>query len=282
MKFTNAFYLTMTVLLGAFPACTQKDGEQLLQGNEIKLTSRIMPDTRTTDQDLQSIQIVEGQQVGVTIIGATSEHKNVSWTVGKDGTLKNSGTSIFWSDDEITVTSYHPFNKYWVGSNHTFSVNADQSTDSGYLNSDLLWASTTASMLETPISLSFSHKLAKINVTLSSDDITDLSGAIIYICGTNVSTGFNPETGTLFATTGRIAEIKSSVTTKDAYTASAVIVPQTVTKGTPLIKIIYNNREFLYTLSEDMAYESGYSYNYTLKVKDSNMENPTEDEETDW
>ena len=272
----------MTVLLGAFSACTQKDGEQLLQGNEIKLTSRIMPDTRTTDQDLQSIQIVEGQQVGVTIIGATSEHKNVSWIVGKDGALKNSGTSIFWSDDEITVTSYHPFNKDWVGSNHTFSVNTDQSTDSGYLNSDLLWASTTASMLETPISLSFSHKLAKINVTLSSDDITDLSAAIIYICGTNVSTGFNPETGTLFATTGRIAEIKSSVTTKDAYIASAVIVPQTVTKGTPLIKIIYNDREFLYTLSEDMAYESGHSYNYGLKLKDSNMENPTEDEETDW
>ena len=41
---------------------------------EIKLTSEIMP-SRVTPLDYQSTRIVEGQQIGVTIAGAKSEHK---------------------------------------------------------------------------------------------------------------------------------------------------------------------------------------------------------------
>lgn len=154
--------------------------------------------------------------------------------------------------------------------------------DSGYLNSDLLWTTQTASVTKTPINLAFAHNLSKINVTLTSEDIADLSGANIFICGTNLSTEFNPVTGNLSAATANIADIKASITTEETYTGSAIIVPQTVKKGTQLIKIIHQNREFHYTLPEDMEYESGHSYQYTLKVKESNTENPIEGEETEW
>lgn len=130
--------------------------------------------------------------------------------------------------------------------------------------------------------MAFAHKLSKINVTLTSDDIADLSGAHIFICGTNLSTEFYPATGNLSTATANIANIKACITTEEAYTGSAIIVPQTVKKGTQLIKIIHQNREFHYTLPEDMEYESGHSYQYTLKVKESNTENPIEGEETEW
>lgn len=264
-------------IIFSITACTN-DAEKL-PGSEIKLTSNIAP-SRVTSLDYQSTQIVEGQQVGVTIIGAQNEHNNVAWNVGSGGALTNTGNSVYWGDGQATIIAYHPYKSIWT--DYEFSVSTDQSTNAGYLSSDLLWATKTASITDNPISLKFTHKLAKINVTLTSEDITDLSNAEIFICGTDIETGFNPAIGELSAAQSNIAEIKASVTIDKAYTGSAIIVPQTVKKATQLIKITHNNKEFHYTLPEDMEYKSGYSYNYTLQVKDSNMENPVEGEESEW
>ena len=281
MKKTKLFGWALFASMISLSACSNDAEEVFAQENEIKLTSEITP-SRVTSLDYQSTQIVKGQQVGVTITGAKSEHNNIAWTVGANGALNNENSPINWGKTDITVTSYHPYNANYDGTSYTFSVNTDQSTDAGYLNSDLLWATKTASITDNPISLKFTHKLAKINVTLTSNNIVDLSNAKIFICGTDIATGFNPATGKLFAVTSNIAEIKASVTTDKAYTGSAIIVPQTVKKGTQLIKITHNNKNFHYTLPEDMEYKSGYSYNYTLLVKDSNMENPVEGEESEW
>lgn len=278
MKKSNMFRWAF-VTLASLSACNNNTEEMLAP--EIKLTSEITP-SRVTSLDYQSTQIVEGQQVGITITGAKGEHNNVVWTTGVNGALINEKSPIYWGDTDVTVTSYHPYNANYDGTSYTFSVNTDQSTNAGYLNSDLLWATETASITDNPISLKFTHKLAKINVTLTSEDITDLSNSEIFICGTDIATGFNPTTGELSTVTSNIAEIKASITTDKAYTGSAIIVPQIVKKGIQLIKITHNNKDFHYTLPEDMEYKSGYSYEYTLQVKDSNMENPIEGEESKW
>lgn len=278
MKKSNMFRWAF-VALASLSACNNNTEEILAP--EIKLKSEIMP-SRVTSLDYQSTQIVEGQQVGVTITGAKSEHSNIAWTAEANGALNNENNPIYWGETDITVTSYHPYNADYKGTSYTFSVNTDQSTDNGYLNSDLLWATETASITDNPISLKFTHKLAKINVTLTSEDIADLSNAEIFICGTDIATEFDPATGNLSIGTNNVAEIKASATTDKAYTGSAIIIPQTVKKGTLLVKIIHNSKEFHYTLQNDMTYESGYSYNYTLKIKEPNMENIIEGEEIKW
>mgnify|MGYP003483090079 FL=1 len=118
-----------------------------------------------------------------------------------------------------------------------------------------------------PVSLLFKHKLAKINITLTSTEVSDLSDAIIYICGTQISAKFNPSTGELSATTSNVADIKASVTTESAYTASAIIIPQVVASETDFIKIHHQGKEYCYTLSESNTYESGKSYNFLLEIK---------------
>jgi len=227
MKKTQLLKLALLAIVACFTACNNNAEEML--GQEIRLTGKITP-SRVTSLDYQSTQIIEGQQIGVTITGAQNKHDNVVWTAGTKGTLTNEGNSIYWGDKDITITSYHPYNANYKGTSYTFLVNTDQSTDSGYLNSDLLWATETASIIDNPIALAFTHKLAKINVTLTSEDIADLSNAEIFICNTNIATGFNPTTGELSTVTSNIAEIKASVTTDKAYTGSAIIVPQTVKK----------------------------------------------------
>ena len=263
-------------IIFCFIACNNAEE---LPKTEIKLTSKVAP-SRVTSLDYQSTQIVEGQQVGVTITGAQNEHNNVAWNVGTDGALTNTSTSAYWGEGQATITAYHPYKSTWT--DHEFSVSTDQSTNAGYLNSDLLWTSTTVSIIDAPVSLNFTHKLAKINVAITSEDFGDLSNVTISICGTNITTGFNPTTGVLSNVEGTVADIKAGVTTDKAYTSSAVIVPQTIEKGTKFIKLTHGNKNYYYTLPQKMEYQSGHSYNYTLKIDNSNVENPVEGEESEW
>ena len=268
------------IALASLSACTDNAGDVLAGENEIRLTSEIAP-SRVTSLDYQSTQIVPGQEVGITITGAKAAHKNVAWRVGEDGMLTNTGDPVFWANEDVVITAYHPYNSAWTGTSHEFSVSTDQSDNANYRNSDLLWAMTTSSMTKNAIPLVFEHKLAKVNVTLRSEDIDDLSGAVISICGTNVTTSFNPTTGSLSATATDVQEIKAGETTSSAYTASAIVVPQTVANGTKFIKIVLGDKTFYYTLSTDKELRAGYSHNYTLTIKD--MEVTAEsDKITDW
>lgn len=272
MKRTNLSVLALTCIILSLSACSNQAESEIMNESEIKLASIIIS-SRVTDSNLQSTQIVKGQQTGVTIIGAKNEHKNVAWTAGDDGALINTDKSAYWGDDPITITAYHPYNSEWAETNHIFSVNTDQSIEKNYLNSDLLWSTTTASIIDSPVSLPFRHKLAKINVTIKSNDIKDLSGTAIYICGTNIETGFYPNTGDLSdEATGNVQEIKAGITTSTVHAATAIIIPQKLKSGTKFIKITHEGQNYYYTLPADKEFKSGFSYNYTLNVKETQVE----------
>jgi hypothetical protein len=76
----------------------------------------------------------------------------------------------------------------------------------------------------------------------------------------------------LSAVAGHTADIKASVTTESAYTGSAIIIPQTIGKGTKFVKITYKNNHYYYTLPDAIEFKSGRSYHFQLKlsVKNSN------------
>ena len=268
----RSYLFALVAIITSFIACN--DAEEVLSNDsEIKLTSEITPTSRVTSLEYQSTQLVQGQQVGVTIKNAKSTHNNIAWTAGADGTLTNTGETVYYGKQAADITAYHPYNAEWAGTSHAFSVNTDQSTNEGYLASDLLWATASATKTESPVALTFTHKLAKINVTLQSTDITDLSDATISICGTNIATNFNPATGDLSAaTTANVQDIKAGVTTTGVLTASAIVVPQTVSSGTKLIKVSHGSKTFYYTLTANKELKSGYSHNYTLTVKEKEIE----------
>lgn len=266
MKRNKLLVLALLVAVTSFSACTNDAEEVLTQENEIKLTSEITA-TRVASMDYQSTQIVKGQQVGVTITGAKSEHNNIAWSVGDNGTLTNTEDAIYYGDGAATITAYHPFNDDWDESTtYAFSVSTDQSTNAEYLASDLLWATASSEKTETAIPLTFSHKLAKINVTLvPEEDDDDLNGATISIYGTKTSTTFNPTTGVISDATGEAQEIIAGVTADDVYTASAIVIPQEVSGK--FIKITHEGKTYYYTLSSVKTLEAGTSYSYTLTVK---------------
>lgn len=261
MKKTKFFKVALAAAVLSLSACNNE--EVLTQESEIQLTSEIT-DSRVVSQNLQSTQIVTGQQVGVFIDGAKSTHNNVKWVAGANGVL-TTATPAYWGNGNVTITAYHPYNASCDGSPYTFSIKTDQSSDANYLNSDLLWATTTAAKTNNPVSLTFGHVLSKITVSLTSDNIADLSGATVSICGTKTSGLFNPMSSDLSNLSSE-AEIVAGVTASNAYTASAIILPQQVNSGTKFVKVSHNNKTYHYALSENKNFQRGNSYNFNLKV----------------
>ena len=259
------------IMTGAsFTACTNETEEVFAQSNEIKLTSAITPASRVANQLLQSTQIVENQEVGVTFTGAKSDHNNVKWIAQEDGSLRNTNSSpLYWGNTNVEITAYHPFNSNWgTDTEPTFSVNTDQSENENYLNSDLLWVNTTASKSTNPIELKFAHKLSKIMVGLQHEETeTDVTSAIISICGTKTTATFDLSSGTVTAS-GSVADIKAAETAS----AAAIIIPQTVNAGTKFIKVEFNGKTFYYTLSENKTFEAGKAYDFTLTLKEKGTE----------
>lgn len=261
--------LVATMMGASFSACSNEAEEVLAQESEIKLTSEITP-SRVTDLNYQSTQIVRDQQVGVTISGAKTDHNNVPWKAGEEGALENTRKPIYWgSQNTIDITAYHPYNENWIEANQEFSVNTNQSGYYDYLNSDLLFANSSdvaRSADDTPISLTFNHKLAKINITLEGSD--DLRNAKVYICGTNITTNFNKTTGVLTdVDEPNIQDIYTGSGTK----SSVIIIPQVVNKNTKFIKVINNDKIYYYTLPENKTFDSGNKYEFALTVQDATL-----------
>ncbi len=270
--------------LAALTACSNEDEFSSKSGNEIRLPTVITPMTRATSQNLQSTQIVSGREVGIFSQGTKDDQLNTPWTVDNSGTLSTKNP-LYWADGEVTITAYHPYNSGWGSAReYLFNVQTDQRKDNGYLNSDVLWAQETSSETTKSINLNFVHCMSKINVTLTSEDITDLSNAEISLCGTNTSVYFNPTTGELKAadTNSSVNDIAAATTTAEA-TASAIIVPQTVASGTAFVKIVLGADTYYYTLPSDKTFKSGNSYSYTLRLSASLQEiTCVSDNITDW
>ena len=274
--------LAATIMGASFSACSNDAEEVLAQESEIRLTSEINP-SRVAALDYQSTQIVSGQQVGVTITGAVGTHVNQPWSAANGGVLNNIGEKVYWGNESVTITAYHPYDKDWTFDEvNDFTVSTNQTLSANYLTSDLLWCKVeNQAKTENPITLTFTHKLAKINVSLTSTDVSasDLESATISICGTKVATTFNPSTGALGTVTGNVEEIAAGTNTK---TASAIIVPQTVAKDTKLIRVAIEGKVYYYTLPEDTEFVTGKSYSYTLTVKKKQLEISAKMNITNW
>lgn len=261
-------------------SCSQDMESPASENPEIKLTTKINPATRGTNTDEQSTAINMGQQVGITITGATADHKNVSWTVGSEGKLENQGDPVYYNGDNmVTITAYHPYNEAWTevatGTAYTFNLASDQS-GTGYADSDLLFAQTNAQKTTDAINLTFNHKLAKVSVFLTNSNNEDLSGAQIFISNTSTEVTFG--NGQATATGNQVKDILAGTGNQ----AAAIIAPQTLTSGTEFVKVVWNGKNFYYTLPADKPILAGTAYTYRLRINNSPELNLDGSDIDDW
>ena len=291
MKYLKLFPLALLAL----SACVKETQEQ--PATPINFFSTVSQ-TKSANVNLQKVQIASGVQVGVFVKGADSYitgGDNACLTADGNGSF--TGTTLYFPTDgsAVSVNAYAPYAEAFTGKADQavpFSVSADQSTDTGYLSSDLLCGAPTGTNSFTKdspnVSIAFAHKLSKLSVkfTLGETDV-NLKGATINIVNTLPGTTLKVSDGTLGEATGEATPIKAVTFASDATTfvASAVMVPQTVAAGS-FIQVVLSDKILNAQLNSDATFLSGKAYTYNVNISGEGAETKAEIElastVTDW
>ena len=270
MKALNC--IPVALALVCLMSCTAEKMESpSAKGHVISLTSQVQ--TRAT-ADPQTTALNTANAVGVFVTSSSETlYDNISHSVESTGDLTASSTMNYPSEDNATVNIY-AYAPYVEGtalsSDNAFTLSADQSTDAGYLASDLVYASVAdQAASENTVALSFAHKLSQLQVTVNNQAALDLSTAAVYITGTKIGTTFNPSTGAVGEATGNATDIKAVAALGTATTAYGIVVPQTIESGTGLVKIIAGEKTYIAKLSSGVTLEAGKAYSFTVKLTSS-------------
>ncbi len=259
--------------------CSKEESEhQINQGGteKILLTSSIGM-TRTLNQNIQASQLANGNTVGVYVANEEAEviSDNTKITADGDGGFIYS-RDLYWPvEGKANIYTYGPYQDSWNGKLNEdveFTVERDQSTDNGYLKSDLVFglpvAGNPLEQTSASVPLAFTHKLAKLNITVVNETETSLADATVILKDMPVTVTMNTKTGELGKTSGsdtiRVATFAGSAS---SYKCSAIVVPQKLTYGSQQVKVrLKNGKTMAATTRTDMELQSGKTYNFNITV----------------
>lgn len=294
-------FLPLGLAMLTLASCSSDEMEQqsMNQPTAINLVSSVGQSTRSANVNLQKVQIASGVEVGVfakTTTGYIIGGDNAKVTA--DGNGNFTGTTLYFPTDgaAVSVNAYAPYNAAFAGKDGeavSFSVQSDQSSDNGYLKSDLLCGAPTGTNSFTKdnptVALNFEHKLSKLTVkfTLADDTDVDLKGAAVNIVNTLPTTTLKVSDGTLGTASGTATSIKAVTFASDAteFQASAVLVPQTVAAGS-FVQVVLADKMLDAKLNSAATFQSGKSYTYNVNISGSGAETKAEivlsSTVTDW
>lgn len=266
-----------------FSCINDKEGVCPVQDQTIRLYV-VGVDTRTNTGDINKSNVHEGNTVGA--FGITSDEKaitngaNNKYTVGSDGTLtaENEMTAPERTEN-LKIFAYAPHNETWTTHNtdYDFTVASDQTDNAGYLASDLLYAEGSTiqkvTVNQNAIGLTFNHKMSRVQLNITKEaDADDLNSASVTLNNTRPTIKFNPSTGDLGEVSGTATDITAIEALGSNKSVYAIVVPQTVNAGTVLFTIKKSDKSYTLKLSNDVNFESGKSYSFTVNIKASTPE----------
>ena len=265
------FLLAASALMIA--ACSHEEsGNQSVQNPEvISLSATVNGGMRASGENLQNAQFVSGASIHVEAykhVGGTACGNGDYTTTDANGNLSGSLTYPA-TGDKIDICAYYPAS---VSSSTTsFTVKSNQSDESDYRDSDLMYADKLEDKAKgTTHNLTFNHALSKIIVEIqpgtgvTSGDITSQVSAV-KIKNTQPTATFSIANGAV-GTITKSGDITDINITGTKTSNEGIIVPQTVAAG-EFITVTYKGNDYKYELTADKEFEPGHKYTYTLTLR---------------
>lgn len=270
--------VSMTELTGC--STEEADGQNVMTTSKPIILKAQMQTTRTIN-DLQNTDLSMAVTVGVFSLSdentLLTNGDNAAYITDGSGNLTATGSAMNWpASGSVSIYTYAPWQSVWsYGAEKTFTVAADQSSDEGYLASDLLYASQTATSQTSAVNLGFSHKLARLALTVTADASTTLTDATVKIVGTKPSTVLTLADGTISEATGTAQDITIgsgiNITAGQSQTLYAVVVPQTIAANATLIEVTAGSKMWKYHFTDAKTLAGGKSHSLTVSVSISKV-----------
>ena len=252
---------------------------------ELRLTSGLEVQTRGAHG--LDTQVKEGEAVHVWVDDATtgkSLYSNNTLTAGNDGALTGGETMYFpATGNNASIYAIHgnfgntDMADFW-GKEQTHAVMQDQRSDGrGYAQSDLVYcklSNVSRNGNPTTVGLTFEHLLSKVEVVLvQGAGKPTISKA--EILNTRLNATFTPDKtdGTVTVTaSGTSGENPIEIDNDLSDVNEAVIVPQTLKKGTEFIRITTpDGDKLVYSLPADKTFKPGEKYRFTITAQTSGV-----------
>lgn len=189
-----------------------------------------------------------------------------------------SAHDIYWKDSHThaDIYGYYPFTSVADVSALPFEVRRNQAEEtiegmlSGYEASDFLWGKTAdVAPTSDVVQISFSHRLSMIRVVLEE--------------GSGFASGEWDEAGKSVLVTGICRAADIDLATGTAYVKGnpdgsgiipyghdgewrAVVIPQTVSAGTPLVSITVDGTPYKFSRDDDFTFVPSRQHNFTITV----------------
>ena len=223
--------------------------------------------TRATDYAFET-----GDNVGLFVVNEPKSLQlggnhvdNCKFTF--DGTKWKAGKEIYWLDatTKADFFCYYPYTSSVSSiTAFPFQVSQDQSSESGYKASDLMWGKADGvAPTPDPVVITVNHSMSCLIVKLKAgtgwkeDDIKD---AEVSLCGLKTSSLINLPEGTVTAD-GNAMEMKPMQVGAGIF--KALVVPQKVS-GSELVKIKVGTNS--YSLKTSIDLKSGRQHTCTVVV----------------
>lgn len=259
---------------------------------ELRLTSGLEVQTRAAHG--LNTQLKNGEEVHVWVDDATTDQKlytNNILAAGDQGVLTGGITMYFpETGNNVDIYAIHgnwgstALTGFW-GTEQTHSVAQDQRTEQttdGYAKSDLVYAKSQdvkRGQNPTTVNLTFTHLLSKVEVVLvPGKGYPNINK--VEILNTKLEAKFTPNRES--ETTLNAIEIDKDLTSSKNAAGDdeskknlneAVIVPQTLAKGTPFIRVTTNEGgELIYRLKEETTFALATKYRYTITANLTGLE----------
>lgn len=231
----------------------------------------------------------DGDEVGIYVVdynGTTAGElldegnrgDNVRHTFDEANFKWNGAYELYFKDSKtnVDIYGYYPFGSPSDVNKYVFEVHKDQSTSAaygkmgGYEASDFLWGKTeNIAPTDRVIRLGFHHMMASARVTLtegsgfSDGEWASLDKAVLLL-NTKREATIDLATGTVTAS----GNVPSTGTIPYSYNGDyrAIIVPQTVSAGKPLVSVTVGGVPYILKKDEDFTYAASKQHNFTIKV----------------
>ncbi|MCD8093426.1 MAG: fimbrillin family protein [Bacteroides sp.] len=275
---------------------------RLTSGVEVPQTRTFTP---TQETSIAAGEVVSVWVDNASTTPASSLYKAIPFTADGSGNLSNNDTKMHFPSASTKLNIYAIHGNFASSfpqadtdfpTTVTHTVEADQSsaTDkANYLKSDLLYAketgvaSTGASNYVKKQELTFYHMLSKVEVALmKGTGNPTLDNAKVTIENTKLKADFTPsKDATMTGQSARADMVKLTESTSNAVTpitiqtvttnnfdantsyAEAIVVPQTITKDTPFIKVkLSDGTELVYKITDINGLELKSGNKYTFKI----------------
>ena len=286
LRFLSLFAIAATI---GFTACSDEDdfieaGPQ--SSYKINISGEI---TQVYQTRVNDAGFCNGDEVGIFVVdydGSApgqlldegNRADNVKHTFDEANYKWTSAYELFFKDKKtnVDIYGYYPFANPDNVSAYAFEVQKDQSTTAaygkigGYEASDFLWGKAqNIAPTDKVIKLGFRHMMASARVTLAEGtgfaegEWGTLEKAVLML-NTKREATINLSTGEVNAA-GNVPST-GTIPYANGGDYRAIIVPQTVAAGAPLVSITVGGTPYLLKKGEAFTYAASKQHNFTITV----------------